>query len=124
MFVIRQLPHFTTSERHDINLRSAFIRGDAHVRNREGYQIAFGRDLRITNAVDFQKLVNREPTLLRGCECRKAKQANNRDNKIALHKYLLRISLKLLGKARVLSHFWMLMATETQSRPSCQNRER
>src|SRR5438309_974806 len=112
MFVIRQLPHFTTAEWYDINLSSAFIRGDAHVRDRESHQIAFGRDLRITNAPDFQKLVNREPTLLRGCECREAKQANNRDNKIALHKYLLRISLKLLGKARLLSHFWMLMATE------------
>ena len=112
MFVVRQLPHFTSAEWHDVNLGSAFIRGDAHVSDRESHQIAFGRDLGITSPANFQKLVNGESTLLRGCDCRKTKQANDRHDKIALHKYLLRISLKLLGKAGVLSHFRAPMATE------------
>src|SRR6059058_4335031 len=61
---VRQLTHFTTADRHQINLSRALVSGFVHIGDREGHEIALWRDLGIANATHFQKIVDRESSLL------------------------------------------------------------
>jgi ribosomal protein S18 acetylase RimI-like enzyme len=88
VFVVRQLTRFTTAQGHQVNLRCAFIRRLVYVRNREGHQVSFGRNLRITNPAYFQEFVNRQTLFLSEGERHHCKQTYNRESKYAFHNYL------------------------------------
>src|ERR1044072_5513258 len=85
MLVVSQLARLSAGQRHDVNLRRALVGSFVHVGNRERYQIAFRRNLRIANASNFQEIVDREAALLRLCERYESKQTNQADGKETFH---------------------------------------
>ena len=84
VLVISQLPRLSSAERYNINLRCPFVGDSVDVRNCKRHQITLWRDLRITHAPHFQKIVDREPVILPKSERREHKQ-RYRDGKESLH---------------------------------------
>src|SRR5205085_11800325 len=98
MLVVRQLTHFTATDRHEINLSCAFVSGFVHIGNCEGDEITLWRDLGIADAAHFQKIVDRESSLLRKRKRDDRKQRNNQDCQESLHEPTLLRTVSCAGK--------------------------
>src|SRR6266851_1516632 len=111
MLVVSQLAHLAAAEWHQINLSRAFVGDFVHVGDRERNQITLWRHLWIADPANLQQIVDGKPALLRHHERCERKQTDC-DGKETLHKNNLSwVSVNLFGKARVLCHFWIGMAT-------------
>src|SRR2546423_1704771 len=85
MLVVGQLTHFTAADRHEINLSRAFVGSFVHIGNCKSDEIALWRDLRIADAAYFQKIIDRESSLLRKRQRDDREQRNNQDCKESFH---------------------------------------
>ncbi len=112
MLVVSELAGLAAGNRRQINLRRVLVRGFVNVGDRERNPIAFGRNLWIANASNFQEIVDGKTPLLRECERQQHKQSD-RDGKQTLHKITSQLRLSFLGKADALSHFWTRVATSS-----------